>query len=134
MMDRKPNDPCIESRYLFILQKFLMHWYEQKQVSRKYSSEEVFQQFMKHYDWGMQFVGPNQSTQIDLQMKYDQQTDRLELYQIRDKAELRRLMARLSFGKWFVPPQNWEKNLLQGYLNKVEGMIKPDDSPIDMNT
>jgi len=43
-------------------------------------------------------------------------------------------MARLSYGKWFVPPQHWEKNLLQGYLNKVEGMVKPDEKPIDLET
>ena len=59
---------------------------------------------MKTYDWGMQFVGPHLHNQIDLMMRYDQHAERLQLYQIRDRAELRRLMARLSYGKWFTPP------------------------------
>ena len=63
MLERQPsiqtNTDERDTRYLFILKKFLTHWYEQKQVSRKYSSEEVFQQFMKDYDWEMQFIGPH---------------------------------------------------------------------------
>ena len=40
----------------------------------------------------------------------------------------------MFYGKWFVPPENWQKVLLSGYLNKIEGLIKPSDPKIDIMT
>ena len=30
-----------------------------------------------------------------------------------------------------MPHKDWEKTLLQGYMNKLEGLIKPGEQPID---
>jgi len=40
----------------------------------------------------------------------------------------------MFYGKWFIPPKNWEKVLLSGYLNNIEGLIKPSDPKIDIMT
>ena len=61
----------MDTRYLFILQKFLEHWYKTKIISKKYSSKEVFDQFMKEFDFGLKFVGPHLSNKTDIETRYD---------------------------------------------------------------
>jgi len=44
------------------------------------------------------------------------------------------LIGKTFYGKWFIPPKSWEKVLLGGYLNNIEGLIKPSDPKIDIMT
>ena len=49
-----PKEPKEEdSRYLFILEKFIRHWSYKKQVSRKLMQNEVFDEFMRDYDFNL---------------------------------------------------------------------------------
>jgi len=33
-------------------------------------------------------------------------------YEVRDGAEMRRLVAKKDYGAWYMPPDDWEKTLL----------------------
>jgi hypothetical protein len=67
-----------------------------------------------------------------LEQKYDRQADRMSHYEITEKEDLRRLITKQFYGKWFVPPKDWEKTLHQGYLDNVACLIKPSDPKIDI--
>lgn len=56
----------------------------------------------------MQFVGPDPIKQLDLELRNDKHALDLEHFEIRDQSELKNLVAKQSYGKWYMPPEKWE--------------------------
>ena len=44
---------------------------------------------------------------------------------------MKRLIAKKNYGAWYMPPDEFEKTLLQGYMNKLEGLVKPGEEKVD---
>jgi hypothetical protein len=86
---------------------------------------------MHDYDFNLKFIGPDLHKQLELETKYDKHAQDLAHFECRDDITMRRLMATKDYGAWYMKPDDFEKTLLQGYLNKLEGLLKPGEKRVD---